>query len=168
MFHLWWDVLTRSHVKQVHWLTSACVQALFRLLNKYSLYMWTLSSQVLNSHLVDDFALLGVRPVLLTALAVASCHLHLMRKIVSNPRTEKDCQKIEKGCWKSVKEEYYQKIEKDSWYWERICTIWESQIGSAPSHVVVGTERTLERNCLLDAARTFTSWRFSLFSNPPK
>ena len=41
---------------------------------------------------MNNFALFGVSPVLLTALAVASCHLHLMRKIVSNPRTEKDYQ----------------------------------------------------------------------------
>ena len=119
---------------------------------------------VLNSHLVDNFALLGVRPVLLPALTVASCHLHLMRKIVSNPRTEKDYQKnwerlliltkITSSVWT---EKNCQQVEIDCWYRERWCTIWECQIGSAPSHVVVGTERTLGRNCLLDAARTFTS-----------
>ena len=65
--------------------------------------------------------------------------------------------KNEKGCWWSEKEGNYQQIEKYSWYWERKCTIWECQIGSAPFHVVVGTERTLGRNCLLAGARTFTS-----------
>ena len=33
-FYLWWNVLTRSHVEQVHGLTSASVKALFSLLEQ--------------------------------------------------------------------------------------------------------------------------------------
>ena len=95
-FHLWRDVLTRSHIEQVHRLTPTSVKTLFSLLQyvaSYSLdhchclvsfcHLMCSAFAYENVHLVNNFALFGVGPVLLPPLPVAGGHLHLKRiKIV--------------------------------------------------------------------------------------
>ena len=55
-FYLWWNVLTRSHVEQVHGLTSASVKALFSLLeqiyNRSKSPCLSISHHILFAHAV--------------------------------------------------------------------------------------------------------------------
>ena len=94
-------------------------------------------------HLVNNFALFSVGPVLLPALPVAGGHLHLT----------KDCQENFNG---STGETFSCPCVGKNFYRKQAFTRKKTLSGVAtePSHAVVGRERRPERNCLLFAART--------------